>query len=220
MGNFNRSNSSGGRGNRSFSNSRSDRPEMFHATCADCGKDCMVPFRPSGDKPVYCSDCFGGKSDSAPRRSDSRGFDSRRSSSRGSDSRRSDSRRFDSRRSDSGERSMHSAVCDECGKTCEVPFKPTGDKPIYCNDCFGGKGNSRPQSSGQSNKQIEAMNEKLDKVIALLGKLVPEAKEEKPKAEKKESPIKNTKKKEVKPKASEKKEVKETKVKKAVKKKK
>jgi hypothetical protein len=30
-----------------------------------------VPFRPSGDKPVYCSDCFGktsGGSDRAPRR--------------------------------------------------------------------------------------------------------------------------------------------------------
>lgn len=34
---------------------------------------------------------------------------------------------------------MHKAVCDECHKSCEVPFRPSGDKPIYCNECFGGK---------------------------------------------------------------------------------
>ncbi len=33
--------------------------EMFTATCSACHKDCEVPFRPSGDKPVYCSACFG-----------------------------------------------------------------------------------------------------------------------------------------------------------------
>ena len=33
--------------------------EMFTATCASCGREAQVPFRPSGDKPVYCSDCFG-----------------------------------------------------------------------------------------------------------------------------------------------------------------
>jgi CxxC-x17-CxxC domain-containing protein len=32
--------------------------EMFEAVCADCGKTASVPFRPSGSKPVYCSDCF------------------------------------------------------------------------------------------------------------------------------------------------------------------
>lgn len=32
--------------------------EMFSATCASCGREAQVPFRPSGDKPVYCSDCF------------------------------------------------------------------------------------------------------------------------------------------------------------------
>ncbi len=34
---------------------------------------------------------------------------------------------------------MHKATCDECQKTCEVPFRPTGDKPVYCSDCFRGK---------------------------------------------------------------------------------
>ena len=32
--------------------------EMFPAVCATCGKETTVPFRPSGDKPVYCRDCF------------------------------------------------------------------------------------------------------------------------------------------------------------------
>ena len=37
-----------------------DRPtrEMHPAVCAQCGTDTMVPFKPSGEKPVYCSDCF------------------------------------------------------------------------------------------------------------------------------------------------------------------
>jgi len=32
--------------------------EMFSVTCANCGKEALAPFRPSGAKPVYCSDCF------------------------------------------------------------------------------------------------------------------------------------------------------------------
>ena len=32
--------------------------QMFPAVCATCGKDTMVPFQPSGDRPVYCKDCF------------------------------------------------------------------------------------------------------------------------------------------------------------------
>lgn len=38
---------------------RERRPrELFEAVCADCGKTASVPFRPTGNKPVYCSDCF------------------------------------------------------------------------------------------------------------------------------------------------------------------
>lgn len=32
--------------------------EYFTATCANCGKEARVPFRPREDRPVYCSDCF------------------------------------------------------------------------------------------------------------------------------------------------------------------
>lgn len=35
-----------------------------------------------------------------------------------------------------GGRQMFDAVCSECGKTCQVPFEPRGDRPIYCSDCF------------------------------------------------------------------------------------
>jgi len=31
---------------------------------------------------------------------------------------------------------MHKAVCGDCGNECEVPFKPSGDRPVYCRDCF------------------------------------------------------------------------------------
>ena len=37
---------------------------MFSAVCADCGDECKVPFRPTSDKPVFCSNCFGGKKNS------------------------------------------------------------------------------------------------------------------------------------------------------------
>jgi CxxC-x17-CxxC domain-containing protein len=40
-----------------YGSSRGSR-EMFSATCSSCGKEAQVPFQPSGDKPVYCSDCF------------------------------------------------------------------------------------------------------------------------------------------------------------------
>ena len=32
--------------------------EMFIATCASCGGEAKVPFRPREDRPVYCSECF------------------------------------------------------------------------------------------------------------------------------------------------------------------
>ncbi|GAG68269.1 unnamed protein product [marine sediment metagenome] len=38
-----------------------------------------------------------------------------------------------------GPREMHKAICSECGKECEVPFKPTEGKPVYCRECFDKK---------------------------------------------------------------------------------
>ena len=39
-------------------------------------------------------------------------------------------------RSFGGPREMHKAVCSDCKKDCEVPFKPSKDKPVYCRDCY------------------------------------------------------------------------------------
>jgi CxxC-x17-CxxC domain-containing protein len=32
--------------------------DMHKATCADCGKECEVPFVPAEGRPVYCRDCL------------------------------------------------------------------------------------------------------------------------------------------------------------------
>jgi len=66
------------------------------------------------------------------------------------------------RRRDSEEVSMHKAVCDKCGKECEVPFKPTPSKPVYCDDCFKKKDKGGRADFSEEFKQI---NEKLDKIL-------------------------------------------------------
>lgn len=33
-------------------------------------------------------------------------------------------------------RQMYDVTCGKCGKPTKVPFKPRGDRPVYCNDCF------------------------------------------------------------------------------------
>lgn len=34
------------------------------------------------------------------------------------------------------ERVLHKATCADCRKECEVPFKPSGERPVYCKECF------------------------------------------------------------------------------------
>ncbi len=36
--------------------------QMFSAVCATCGKNCEVPFKPDGSKPVLCSACYSSQS--------------------------------------------------------------------------------------------------------------------------------------------------------------
>ena len=43
-----------------------------------------------------------------------------------------------------GPREMHAATCAQCGKETEVPFRPSGDRPVYCSDCFS----KRPATGG------------------------------------------------------------------------
>ncbi|MDA8096769.1 MAG: zinc-binding protein [Desulforudis sp.] len=33
-------------------------------------------------------------------------------------------------------RQMYTVVCASCGVETEVPFEPTGSRPVYCRDCF------------------------------------------------------------------------------------
>lgn len=48
-----------------------------------------------------------------------------------------------SRSNDGGQRKMYAATCDACGKETTVPFKPSGDKPVFCRECY----QSRKQKS-------------------------------------------------------------------------
>ena len=34
------------------------------------------------------------------------------------------------------QREMHDVICGGCGVQTQVPFKPSGDRPVYCRDCF------------------------------------------------------------------------------------
>ena len=38
-----------------------------------------------------------------------------------------------------GNREMTEVSCAACGVVTEVPFKPTGTKPVYCRDCFAAR---------------------------------------------------------------------------------
>jgi len=84
---------------------------------------------------------------------------------------------------------MNDVTCDKCGKECQVPFRPTGGKPVYCSECFRASGNApdsgsrnnfsrdnRASPSGQSQsgistQQFNQLNEKVDKMLAILESL-------------------------------------------------
>ncbi len=74
---------------------------------------------------------------------------------------------------------MFSATCASCGASCQVPFRPRPGKEVFCDACFGKdakpKGGDlkvfdrQPSSaSGNYDKQFEALNFKLNKIIELL----------------------------------------------------
>lgn len=98
---------------------------------------------------------------------------------------------------DRGPVTMHKAVCDECGQSCEVPFRPSSDKPIYCDNCFKDKrGNEAPRREFNNDrgpkrdfnekpsfskpaapvnddikKQLSEMNNKLDRLVSAIEKM-------------------------------------------------
>lgn len=139
----------------------SNRPQMHQAVCAECGKRCEVPFRPTGDKPVYCSDCFG----------HSPNYGSQRSKGSGN---------FD--RYEARESQMFEATCSNCGDECEVPFRPTHGKPVLCSGCFKGvpKNDIAQINRLAHDTGIEELKEivndltlKMDKILTLLQRTTP-----------------------------------------------
>jgi len=52
-----------------------------------------------------------------------------------------------------GPREMHKITCSECGKEAEVPFKPSGDKPVYCRECFFKKKGITPRKPREEAKE-------------------------------------------------------------------
>ncbi|MHA1932613.1 MAG: CxxC-x17-CxxC domain-containing protein [Promethearchaeota archaeon] len=38
--------------------------------------------------------------------------------------------------SNRGPREMHKVTCADCNQEAEVPFKPDGTRPVYCQECF------------------------------------------------------------------------------------
>ncbi|MEK7175380.1 MAG: CxxC-x17-CxxC domain-containing protein [Patescibacteria group bacterium] len=69
-------NGGGNRGGGYKGGDRGDK-QLFKVTCSECKKGCEVPFRPSGGRPVFCSECFSTKKDSGDSRGSNRNFDSR-----------------------------------------------------------------------------------------------------------------------------------------------
>ena len=166
---------------------------MHKATCSECGANCEIPFRPTGERPVFCSNCFKNQSDDGGKTNK---FGVKRRESSG----------FRGGRGDRGDRQMHDAVCAKCGKNCQVPFRPTASKPVFCDDCFkqdggregsGSRGDrSGSKDFGEITKQISLLNVKIDKLIEIL---TPKASAEKTKKAKTKKEV-ATKKKKVAPK--------------------
>lgn len=59
-------------GDHKVEGARSTRPGMHDATCGKCGKACQVPFRPTGERPIFCSTCFANGSGPAKFAEDNR----------------------------------------------------------------------------------------------------------------------------------------------------
>ncbi len=108
---------------------------------------------------------------------------------------------------DRGPREMHKAICSNCGKECEVPFRPTGEKPVYCRDCFqqmnGGRQDDRNvprpaftprnEERPQQNDQLAALSAKVDRILSILEKATSPAPKTEDVAETQEVPVEKKK---------------------------
>src|SRR4051812_31712136 len=58
-----------------------------------------------------------------------------------------------SRPNSDGPREMYSAECSKCHKSCQVPFRPNGTKPVFCGDCFNRDGDRDARDSSRGSFQ-------------------------------------------------------------------
>jgi CxxC-x17-CxxC domain-containing protein len=96
-------------------------------TCRDCGKEFLFT---AGEQTFYAE----------------KGFQHEPTRCRNCRATRKGGAGGGSMASDGGGRARFPAVCSECGKETQVPFRPTAGKPVYCRDCFHkrGSGSARP----------------------------------------------------------------------------
>lgn len=65
-------------------------------------------------------------------------------------------------RRDNNDRQMYDAVCENCGKACQIPFKPTSGRPVFCNNCFkkdGDRGNSNYGNRSFPRRDMDRRND-------------------------------------------------------------
>ena len=53
------------------------------------------------------------------------------------------------------ERSYTRVICADCNKECEIPFKPSGDRPVYCKECFSKRKTGNPFNANRDNGPAE-----------------------------------------------------------------
>ncbi len=54
-----------------------------------------------------------------------------------------------------GERTYTRVICAECNKECEIPFRPSGDRPVYCKVCFSKRKTGNSFNANRDNKPKE-----------------------------------------------------------------
>jgi CxxC-x17-CxxC domain-containing protein len=100
-------------------------PKMYQdktLTCADCGNSFVFTaaeqefYAQKGfaNEPKRCPDCRRNRKDQ---------MGGRRGGNGGG-------------RGFGGPKEMFDVVCSNCGKAAQVPFKPRGDRPVLCDECF------------------------------------------------------------------------------------
>ena len=53
------------------------------------------------------------------------------------------------------ERTYTRVICSDCSKECEIPFKPSGDRPVYCKDCFSKRKQGSPFNANRDHRPEE-----------------------------------------------------------------